>query len=84
MRRWRGRVHNDKFHSGLSEIVRLVDILLRELMESTCPVIPLFTDERTEQEVLMNLIGMKADLVIRASLTRRLSPIKQGIQETAI
>jgi hypothetical protein len=83
MRRWRGRVHNDKFHSGLSEIVRLVDILLRELMDA-CPVIPLFTDERIEQEVLMNLIGMKADLVIRASLTRRLGPIKQGIKENGI
>jgi hypothetical protein len=47
-----------------------------------CPVIPLFTGERIEQEVLMNLIGMKADLVIRASLTRRLGPIKQGIKKT--
>ena len=41
-------------------------------MENTCLVIPLFAGERIEQEVLTKIVGMKADLVLRAALTRRI------------
>jgi hypothetical protein len=41
-------------------------------MENTCPLIPLFVEERIEQELLINLVGMKADLVLRAASTRRI------------
>jgi hypothetical protein len=66
---------HDNFHFRLSEISTsswFIFILLGGLMENTCLVIPLFAEERIEQEVLMKVVGMKADLVLRAALTRRL------------
>jgi len=46
-------------------------------MENTCLVVPLFEEERIEQEVLIKLVGTKADLVLRAALTRRIGQLSK-------
>ena len=72
MRRWEVRIHNDNSHFQLSEIVRLVNYIIGGINGKYLPSDASFYRLKNRTGSTHEPVGMKADLVLRAALTRQI------------